>query len=336
MKKADNPEKPVGITLGDPAGVGPEILVLGMDSSEIFRSGEKFVIVGHEKPLRRAQKALGIDLSYEKVSLPLEGELPPVALLEPGDVEFPEKVAPGKPDPDSGWLSYRYLEIAAGLAVEGRFKALVTLPVSKSFIARRVPDFRGHTEYLQQKTGAGDVRMMLGTEGLRIALATTHLPLGEVPGLLTVKLISDTIRITHDALKLWLHRNPLIVVCALNPHAGDSGLLGDEENDVILPGVIHAESLGCQCVGPYPADTALAMTAEGRYDAAVAMYHDQALIALKLTHPNRGANITLGLPFVRTSPLHGTGFDIAGKGIAVENSFVDALKSALVLAERQS
>jgi 4-hydroxythreonine-4-phosphate dehydrogenase len=212
----------------------------------------------------------------------------------------------------------------------------VTLPVSKSLIARTVPDFRGHTEYLQDRAGATEVRMMLGTEGLWITLVTTHHPMSEVAAHITPRAVSGTIRMTHEALRTRLGRPPSIVVCALNPHAGDSGLLGSEETEVIGPGIADASARGCHCVGPYPADVALSMTADGEYDAAVAMYHDQALIALKLAAPNEGSNITLGLPFVRTSPLHGTGFDIAGRGIAVENSFVEALKSAIDLARAGS
>ena len=189
-----------------------------------------------------------------------------------------------------------------------------------------------HTEYLQQRAGSPDVRMMLGTEDFRISLVTTHCPLAEVSANLSIEKVSNTILITHEALGPLLGKPPSIVVCGLNPHAGDSGLLGNEESAIITPGVIRAAERGSHCAGPYPADTALAMTANGHYDAAVAMYHDQALIALKLSRPNEGSNITLGLPFVRTSPLHGTGFDIAGRGIAVEDSLVDALKSAVSLA----
>ena len=177
--------------------------------------------------------------------------------------------------------------------------------------------------------------VMLSAGGLRIALVTTHCPLSEVARRLTSQGVSDTIRITHEALTPVLGREPAIVVCALNPHAGDSGLLGVEESEIITPGVIAAENHGIRCVGPYPADAALAMTARGEYDAAVAMYHDQALIALRLKAPNEGVNVTLGLPFVRTSPLHGTGYDIAGRGSAVENSLVDALKYAVGLARNR-
>jgi 4-hydroxythreonine-4-phosphate dehydrogenase len=324
--------KPIGITLGDPAGVGPEILVKVLVESQVRRWKEDFLIIGSEPPLQQAAHALGIHFDFEKVALPLTEKLPHIALIEPADIEFPQHLSPGRPGADSGWLSFKYLELGVKLAIEEKMLALVTLPVSKSLIARKVPGFRGHTEYLQEKAQALNVRMMLGTSDFRVILVTTHCPLNEVARDLTPKKISDTIMVTHNALKKELGHAPSIVVCALNPHAGDSGLLGNEESEIITPGVIDATNRGCHCAGPYPADVALAMTSHGEYDAAVAMYHDQALIALKLTCPNEGANITLGLPFVRTSPLHGTGFDIAGKGIAVENSLVDALKSAVKLA----
>lgn len=328
--------RPFGITLGDPAGVGPEVLVKALTEAGVGDWNEDFLIIGSEKPLLQAAALVGVRLRFEKVSLPLKDKLPHIGLLEPAESDFPEHLSPGRPGAGSGWLSFKYLELGTTLTLEGKLSALVTLPVSKSLIARKVPDFRGHTEYLQQRAGSVVVRMMLGTEDFKVTLVTTHHPLSEVASQLSAEKVATTITITHDALKPRLGRPPLIVVCALNPHAGDSGLLGTEENEIITPGVLSASGRGCHCVGPYPADTALAMTAGGQYDAAIAMYHDQALIALKLTRPNRGSNITLGLPFVRTSPLHGTGFDIAGKGIAVEDSVVDALRSAVGMARSRA
>ncbi len=328
--------EPVGITLGDPAGVGPEILVKAFVESGVADWDSSFLIIGSEKPLQQACRALGVSLDYEKLSLPLPEKFPGVALVEPAEADYPEDLAPGRPDARSGRLSFQYLELGASLALEGKLLALVTLPVSKSLIARMVPGFRGHTEYLQERSGAADVRMMLGTEGLWITLVTTHCPMNEVAAHITPKAVSGTICMTHETLRTRLGRPPSIIVCALNPHAGDAGLLGSEETEVIAPGIADASGRGCHCDGPYPADVALSMTADGEYDAAIAMYHDQALIALKLAAPNEGSNITLGLPFVRTSPLHGTGFDIAGRGIAVENSFVEALKSAIDLAKARS
>jgi 4-hydroxythreonine-4-phosphate dehydrogenase len=335
--KGDKPKaKPVGITLGDPVGVGPEVLVKAFAEAGVEEWDQDFLIIGSEEPIKQAERVVGVKLALKKVGQPDEWPekgLPQVALLEPPESKYPEGLAPGKPGAASGLLSFQYLEAGTQLALDGRLKALVTLPVSKSLIARNVPDFRGHTEYLQEKAGVENVRMMLGTNDFLITLVTTHSPMSEVPSRLTAAGISETIVMTHKALKARTGAAPLIVVCALNPHAGDAGLLGSEENDVITPGIIDASNRGCRCVGPYPADVALSMTADGDYDAAVAMYHDQALIALKLTRPNQGANMTLGLPFVRTSPLHGTGFDIAGKGIAAEESFIDALRSAVSLAQ---
>ncbi len=323
--------RPVGLTLGDPASIGPEVLVKAL----LEDWDENLLIIGHEKPVLAAAEMVGGTLHYEKVSLPLSDKLPKIAILEPPDTGFPEDLAPGRPGVTSGWLSFKYLELGTTLTIENKLSALVTLPVSKSLIARKVPSFRGHTEYLQERTGAKSVRMMLGTEKLRITLVTTHCALSEVPSRLTTTNIAETIKMTHSALKEQIGKAPAIVVCALNPHASDAGLIGREEEEIITPGVIAAEAAGCNVAGPYPADTALAMTARGLYDAAVAMYHDQALIALKLICPNEGTNITIGLPFIRTSPLHGTAFDIAGKGIAAEDSLVDALKWAIGLVRKQ-
>lgn len=353
----------IGITLGDPTGVGPEILVRALTRTDDELGRENFLIIGSELPVLRAARKLRTTLDCRKVRLPLPEKLPRVALVEPtvprapfeqvalravpygsgvasgrarskvaGPLDYPKHLSPGKPDASSGRLSLAYLELAGALAIEGRLSALVTLPLSKSAVAQEFPGFTGHTEYLRERTAALLVRMMLAAGNLHVTLATTHLPVSEVASHLTVAGISDTIKITHDFLESQLGRPPSIVVCALNPHAGDSGLLGSEENEIIAPACLDAQNRGCNCSGPHPADAALAKAAGGEYDAAVAMYHDQALIALKLLYPNRGANITLGLPFVRTSPLHGTGFDIAGKGIASEDSLMDALSWAVRLA----
>jgi 4-hydroxythreonine-4-phosphate dehydrogenase len=326
----------VGITLGDPVGVGPEILVKAFAEAGVTGWNRNFLVIGGENPIRQACRSLGVRFEYEKVALPLPEKLPHVSLLEPPEVKLPDSLVPGRPDAQTGRASFAYLELAASLALDGKLLALVTLPVSKSLVARSVPGFRGHTEYLQERAGAAEVRMMLGTDGFWITLVTTHVPMSELAGHITPKAVSGTIRMTHEALKARLGRPPSIVVCALNPHAGDSGLLGIEETEIITPGIIDASTRGCHCAGPYPADVALSMTADGDYDAAIAMYHDQALIALKLRAPKESANITLGLPFVRTSPLHGTGFDIAGSGIAVEDSFVEALRAAIDLAQARS
>jgi 4-hydroxythreonine-4-phosphate dehydrogenase len=199
----ENP-RPVGITLGDPAGVGPEILVKALAEAGVGDWERDFLIIGSEPPLRQAADRLGLPLACQKVSLPLESKLPHIALLEPQDMQFPEHLSPGRPGADSGWLSFKYLELGAALALEGKLHSLVTLPVSKSLIARKVPGFRGHTEYLQQKSGAQDVRMMLGTRTFRITLVTTHCPLSEVARNLTIRKVSDTIRITQRAMQALL------------------------------------------------------------------------------------------------------------------------------------
>ena len=164
---------PVGITLGDPAGVGPEILVKAFAESGVADWEQNFLIIGNEKPLQQACKALGVKLEYQKVELPLPEKLPHVALVEPPDTEIPEGLMPGRPDAHTGKLSFQYLELGTTLALEKKLLALVTLPVSKSLIARTAPDFRGHTEYLQDRSGTAEVRMMLGTEGFWITLVTT-------------------------------------------------------------------------------------------------------------------------------------------------------------------
>lgn len=217
----------------------------------------------------------------------------------------------------------------------GKIAAMVTAPISKEHLQRGGYRYPGHTEFLADLAGIRDFRMMMAGPGLRVVLVTIHEPLSKVPSLLSVSRILKTIRITDDSLRSWFGlRRPRIAVAALNPHAGESGIFGREEKRIIGPAVVRARRQGICASGPFPPDTVFYRAVKGDFDAVVAMYHDQGLIPLKLLHFDRGVNITLGLPFVRTSVDHGTAFDIAGKGIADPSSLIAAIEMAVEMASR--
>jgi len=218
----------------------------------------------------------------------------------------------------------------------GRFDAMVTAPVQKSVIAESGVPFSGHTEYLAERTGTPLPIMMLVADSLRVALATTHLPLRRVPDAITRSKIIDILKVMHaDLQRLWRIERPRIAVCGLNPHAGENGLLGDEEIQTIAPAIEEAKGLGIDAYGPIPADTAFVPREMQRYDAILAMYHDQGLPVLKHAGFGAAVNVTLGLPIIRTSVDHGTALSLAGTGRADSGSLAAALKLALQLVERR-
>jgi len=218
----------------------------------------------------------------------------------------------------------------------GRFDAMVTAPVQKSVIAESGVSFSGHTEYLAERTGASLPIMMLVADSLRVALATTHLPLRRVPEAITRRKIVDIVKVMHaDLQRLWRIARPRIAVCGLNPHAGENGLLGDEEIQTIAPAIEEAKGLGIDAYGPIPADTAFVPREMAQYDAILAMYHDQGLPVLKHAGFGAAVNVTLGLPIIRTSVDHGTALSLAGTGRAESGSLTAALQLALQLVERR-
>jgi 4-hydroxythreonine-4-phosphate dehydrogenase len=219
------------------------------------------------------------------------------------------------------------------LAQKGSVDALVTAPISKEALNAAGYPFPGHTELLAKMTGSRDVVMMLAGPRLRVALVTTHLSLRQVPGALTRERIERTIEITYRGLQYyWGIPTPRLAVAGLNPHAGEGGIFGSEEKEVIIPAVEECRQKGMMIFGPLPSDSLFFHAASGRYDAVVSMYHDQGLIPLKLLHFREGVNITLGLPIIRTSVDHGTGYDIVGQGVADATSLINAILTAARMA----
>jgi 4-hydroxythreonine-4-phosphate dehydrogenase len=314
-----NPVTKVGITLGDPAGIGPEIVAATLHAvSREWR--ERIVVYGDREPLERAAASLGIQLP----ELDVVGE-------GAGDAS-----TPGAPDTISGAAQVGYLETAVAAAARGELAAIVTAPISKSWARRAGFEFLGHTEMLAARLGARDVAMFFVGPKLKVALATVHRPLAEVVSDLSTERIRTVIELVARSMVRDLGVTaPRIGVVGLNPHAGEDGLLGDEDADIIAPALVEPLQ-PATLLGPLVPDAAFRDAVHGRYDALIAMYHDQGLIPVKLIDFDDSVNVTLGLPIVRTSPDHGTAYDIAGRGIARATSMQRALTLAFEMVGRRA
>ena len=317
----------LAITVGEPAGIGPDIcLELARDA----RAPDVDVtFIGDARQLAQRAAVLGVDVPFA----PFEpGRLP--AATPPGavpvlQVDLPRPPAPGRPDPANALALLEGLDHAVAGCLNGRFDALVTAPLDKGVIVDAGIPFSGHTEYLAARCGTPQVVMMLLAGRLRIALATTHLPLRQVADALTIDGLGGTLRILdRDLRERFGIAHPRIAVCGLNPHAGERGHLGREEIDVIAPAIAAARAEGLDLAGPLAADTLLTPARLAPFDAVLAMYHDQGLPVLKYAGFGQAVNVTLGLPIVRTSVDHGTAYDIAGSGRADAGS----LRAAVALA----
>ena len=327
----------VGITSGDPAGIGPEVVVKALLDPAV-RGCCRALILGDAHVMDRARQMLRANLEWEIIrQYNGEGDLwsDGPTLLDFGNVPNAAALRP-VPDPACGRASVEYVQRAIDLAMAGKIDAIATAPISKEAIGLAGYDFAGHTEILAERTGTAKKVMMLAGGPLRVALVTIHIALAQVPKKLTTEGVLDTITITHDALvSMFGIAKPRIAVCALNPHAGEAGRFGDEEPRLIEPAIKRGQAQGINCTGPFPADTIFFRAAKGNFDAVVAMYHDQGLIPLKLLAFESAVNITLGLPIIRTSVDHGTAFDIAGKGVANPESMIEAIRLAAEFAERK-
>ncbi len=321
------PDAPVAITTGDPAGIGPD-LVLALSGA---LPEARLVVLGDADVLAERATMLDVDTRLHEwrpgTPLPNSG----LAVWHHG---AGAAVTPGKPDPATAGGTLALLDRATDGCLDGTFSAMVTAPLAKSVIREgAAADFTGHTEYLAARAGCARVVMMLATGTLRVALATTHLPLREVADAITAESLETTLEILHrDLGKRFGIDGPEILVLGLNPHAGESGHLGREELDVIIPVLERLRRRGMHLTGPVPADTAFTPEALAHRDAVLAMYHDQGLPVLKYAGFGNAVNITLGLPFVRTSVDHGTAWDLAGTGQARPDSLIAATRMALEMA----
>jgi len=329
----DMPSPLIAITMGDPAGIGPEIIAKTIDEKRVFAECRP-VVLGDEGILTYTTRWLKSSVTIKRIEGPEEGVFEAGTLnLIPLSNLTPEEVPLGAPQKKGGEAAYRYIERGVQLAQGGSIDAVVTAPISKEALNAAGYAFPGHTELLASLTGAEYPVMMLAGPRLRVVLVTIHLPLRAVPAALSTERISRTIRITDQGLReYWGIASPHVAVAGLNPHAGEGGLFGSEEREVIMPAIEECRHAGMAVDGPFPPDSLFYHAASGRYDAVVSMYHDQGLIPLKLLHFRDGVNITLGLPIIRTSVDHGTGYDIAGRGVADPLSLINAILTAATMA----
>ncbi|HEY1448483.1 MAG TPA: 4-hydroxythreonine-4-phosphate dehydrogenase PdxA [Caulobacteraceae bacterium] len=325
---------PIALSLGEPAGIGPEIAVGAWRA--LKASGPAFVTVGDLTALTHA--AVPVGAAVREVGSLAEGAEVFGDHLPVLNRPLPKPAVSGAADPASADSIIAWIDAAARLALCGEASALVTAPIAKAPLYEAGFAFPGHTEYLAELTGVpGQSVMMLTAQDLRCALVTIHEPLAKAPGLLSQERIVEVGRTTARALaRDFGIPHPRLAVAALNPHAGESGALGREESEIIAPAIESLRDLGVDARGPFPADSLFHPAARSAYDAVLCMYHDQALIPVKMLDFWGGVNITLGLPIVRTSPDHGVAFEIAGKGVARPDSLIAAMRMAAEIAARRA
>jgi 4-hydroxythreonine-4-phosphate dehydrogenase len=341
--------KPIlGITMGDPSGIGPEVVVRALCGEYKIREYCRPVVFGDVGVVREMVKLL-------RRYLAVRG-LPSVecASFEPGRIEVVDlqrvdlnDLEYGRVSAVSGEVAFQAIRAAIDAAMQGKVDAVVTAPINKEALHRAGHFFSGHTEIFAHFTNTKKYAMLLADESLRIVHATTHVSLRDACNLITTERVLEVISLLHDACIRFGSPKPVIGVAGLNPHAGEGGLFGREEIDVIIPAIQQAQALGFAAEGPVPPDTLFTKALQGRYDGCVAMYHDQGHIPFKLAgfrwnnetktmDSVRGVNITLGLPIIRTSVDHGTAFEIAGKGVANPDSMISAIEYAAKMAANKT
>ena len=325
----------VGITHGDINGVGYEVILKTFAEPTMLELCTP-IIYGSPKVAAYHRKALELPTNFSIISSAAEAAADKLSIVNCTNDEV--KVEFGRPDPEAGKAAFDALEKAMAEYREGLIDVLVTAPINKHTIQSADFAFPGHTEYIEQKLGDGEKALMiLMKDDFRVALVTGHVPVSKIASALSKELIKEKLTIFHRSLKSDFDiSSPRIAVLSLNPHAGDEGLLGTEEQDLIIPAMNEARAQGIQCFGPYPADGFMGSGHYTHFDGILAMYHDQGLAPFKALAMDEGVNFTAGLPVVRTSPAHGTAYDIAGKGVASEDSFRQAVYVAIdVFRNRQ-
>ena len=335
----------IALTLGDVAGIGPEVVVRAL-VDERLSSVCRPIVIGHPVVVDRAKALVGASLdfkSYASISA-VDWSSSSIPCWNPS-IEAAANVPVGQVNANAGRAAYDYLVAATRAALRNDIDALTTAPLNKAALFAAGLNFPGHTEVLAHECGVREFAMMLylppgkplhGSFGLGVAHATLHTSIRSVPGLLDANRVGETIRLIDGFLKQVGCESPRIGVCALNPHGGEEGLFGDEEATVISPAVEAAKQCGINATGPIPADALLRRAVYGEFDGVAAMYHDQGHIALKLIGFERAVNVTLGLPIVRTSPSHGTAFDIAWTGQARAEGFIEAVMTAAKLVRMKT
>jgi 4-hydroxythreonine-4-phosphate dehydrogenase len=328
----------LGLTMGDPAGVGPEIILKSLrDLAPREAAGEfALVVIGTASCMADAAKRLDMPVTIAADT----GGWPKIRLIEAASTDA--AIAPGQLSAEAGRLAFAAIERSVRLALDGEIDAIVTAPINKEALNRAGYTYPGHTEILAELTRSKGSCMMLAHDRLKVTHVSTHVALADVPKRVTPERLRHVFTLTHEALLDLGIAKPRIGVCALNPHAGEGGLFGREDQDIILPVIEEFRARGIAIDGPVPGDTVYVKALAGQFDAVVAMYHDQGHVAVKtlgfamdpqtgLMSSLSGVNVTLGLPIIRTSVDHGTAFDIAGKGIANAASMVEAIEFAATM-----
>ncbi len=335
--KEDKDKRPiVAVTMGDPAGIGPEIIIKALSLAELSRLSRP-VVIGDARVMKNAMKySKGSPVALKEIKRLDDGDFRTgmINILDMDNVDFP-KLRMGKVSVEGGRASVKYVERAIDLAMDKKVDAIATGPINKEAINKAGFRFDGHTELLAKRTGAKHSAMMFLSDSIRVMLVTTHLPLSQVAKEIDKKKVLDTIKLADKELTELLGKRPRIGVAGLNPHAGEGGIFGSEEEKIISPAIDEAKKLGINVKGPVSADAIFYLANLNMFDIVIAMYHDQGLIPLKLLSFNKSVNVTVGLPIIRTSVDHGTGFDIAGKGWANPSSMIQAIKVAAMMAMKK-
>jgi 4-hydroxythreonine-4-phosphate dehydrogenase len=306
--------------MGEPGGVGPEVALKAIQGARWFCMP---LVVGDRAVIEEALRAFELPMKLGKA-----GEPDAIQVVDTGPAGDYKK---GAPTEAGGRASASAIKKAVELALKGEVDAIVTAPISKEAFKMAGFPWQGHTEMLAELTGTKDYAMMLMGGSLKVILVTIHKALRDVPSLISKEAVLKTIRLALRACDMLSISKPKIAVCGLNPHAGESGLFGDEEERIIAPAVKEAKKQGIPVTGPYPPDTVFWRAYRGEFDIVVSMYHDQGLIPIKLLAFDTGVNVTVGLPIIRTSPDHGTAYDIAWKGLAKPSSMLEAIRIAAKL-----
>ncbi len=329
MSKSERPL--VAITMGDPAGVGAEVTVKALDDAGVYERCRPFV-VGNIDAIRDAQRFVGNGGAAQGVrSLEhIAGHAGTVEVFDPGNLDYGD-ITLGRLSAAAGKASVEWIIQAGEMATSGGVQAIVTAPINKEACSLAGYQDIGHMELLQRQTGAKEVATMLIAEGLRVVHLTTHKSMRVACDFVTKANVLSAILLTSRYFQQWGFEAPRIGVAALNPHASDGGLIGDEEEREIAPAIAEARAQDVEAIGPVPADTIFNQAIDGMYDAVLAMYHDQGHIPIKVHNWAKSITLNMGLPFIRTSVDHGTAFDIAGKGIADHESMVEAIRVAVDL-----
>ena len=326
----------IGITQGDINGIGYEVILKTFEAPEMLEMCTP-IIYGSPKIMTYHRKALNLETSFSIINSATEALPGRINVVNCNDDEV--KVELGKASRESGKAAFDALEKAMSEYKDNLYDVLVTAPINKQMIQSEGFTFPGHTEYIEQSVGEGaKALMILANDRLRVALVTGHIPVAKIASTITTELIEEKLQLFNTSLKADFGINgPRIAVLSLNPHAGDGGVIGNEEETIIAPAIKAMSEQGVLCYGPYPSDGFFGNGTFSRFDGVLAMYHDQGLTPFKVLAMDEGVNFTAGLPLVRTSPDHGTAFDIAGKGKASENSFRQAIYMAIdVFRNRKS